>query len=130
MSTDNIDHGTGHENDSTLPPEAIGIDAVYLAIPSPLTDLFFVEERPNDYSLFRLGDTLPLASGIKNGQKFQIPQDGPPMWTLTVHFHEDKLTQQQKAHGTWESANGGQEDGGTYTAQSGGGVPTGKSASA
>jgi hypothetical protein len=135
MSTNNIDHTTGDKEDITPPLGPIKIDAVYQLDPSSQFRNWYFLKEGDDYSLFEQGDKPDekpklLHSGIKNRQQFDIPAEGPPMWTLTVHFHTDQETQQEKAHGTWKPANGGQEDGGTYTAQSGGSVPTTVSASA
>lgn len=129
MSTDNIDHAAGGKEDSILPLGPITIDAVYLSVSSPLLDWFFQQEGPDDYSLFRRGEKPGdkpklLHRNIVNGGTFEIES-----FRVTVHFFTDPNTQEKKAHGTWNKKDG-QEDGGTFTAQAGGGVATTASASA
>ena len=131
MSTDNIDHETTGKDHIPFPPGAIGIDAVYQLVASPLTNCFFQKEGQDNYSMFRLPDKpgdppILLVSGIANHQRFPFES-----FELKVHFFMDKENGEEKAHGTWKLIIA-KEEGGTFTAQAGGGsgVPTGKSASA
>lgn len=134
MSTDNIDHATQGKDDtgdSIVPFDQIKIDAVYdrdgkLVLDSHLLGCFFSPEDSGGEYFFFGEKGKELHSHLTSGQAFRVEHAGQT-WELTVNFG---------AYGTWVPVAAGHgkgvEEGGTYTAQAGGGssVPTGKSASA
>jgi hypothetical protein len=131
-----VDDETG-QGDRIFPLDQIQIDAVFDAdrvrITSPLVGCFFSPQSgPDEYMLFgQQGKTIKAQ--IKSDEIFTIDFAGT-LWDLTVHVSPGN----NKAHGTWmphgkgtgEGTGGVDGDGGTYTAQAGGGVPTAVSASA
>jgi hypothetical protein len=111
-----------------LPLEQIVIDKVLedgQPIDSPLLNCFFAPEGPEgagEYLFFgHRGEKLH--GKITDGLTFKVTVEEQE-WEMTAHFHPH----QGKAHGTWKPAGDGEADGGTYTAQAGGGLATAASA--
>jgi hypothetical protein len=122
------DINNDQDTDRILPLEQITIDEVRLKDGTPidnaLLSCFFSPQGPvGEYMFFR-GDGQEKGSAIKGGEYFSFTV-GDTLFVLKTHFHP----QEEKAHGDWHSFSpDDEEQGGTFTAQSGGGMETGASA--
>lgn len=141
MSTDKTKtNDQGDDGDRILPLQQIQIDGVFdndkVRITSPLVGCFFSPAGGGVYMLFgQQGGPVQGGRQIRDGEPFTIVFAGS-QWDLTVCFSDDD----KKAHGTWGPHRGGDGDddgtgdvdgdGGTYTAQAGGGVLNAVAASA
>jgi hypothetical protein len=122
-----VDDETG-ESDRILPLEQIRIVEVRLndgtIITNALSDCFFSPQGSADEYMFFQQDGERKGSSIKGGQYFEFKL-GDEIWVLKTHFH----TAEETAHGHWHSFGpDDEEQGGTFTAQAGGGVATAASA--
>jgi hypothetical protein len=128
MSTDNIDDATGATENRLLPLGPITIDKIFEngvhIEQNPLLGCFFAPEGSSGEYAFYGPKGKELHGHVTSGDTFTV-ETGGQRWQLQVFF---------SAHGTWVPVAAGHgkgvEEGGTYTAQAGGGVPTTQSASA
>lgn len=108
-----------------LPLEQISIfkvteDGVKEPVPdSPLLGCFFSPQSADEYMFFGPGGEKHH-SNIVDGEEIDV-EIGGQRWTLTTHFHPHH----EMAHGRWKlkkSGSGEEDQGGTFTAQAGGGL--------
>jgi len=121
------DTNNDNDTDRILPLEQITIDEVFLENGTPIDNAlmrcFFSPQGPGEYMFFR-PDGQQKGSAIKGGDYFSF-KIGDTLFVLKTHFHPNEET----AHGDWHSFSpDSEEQGGTFTAQSGGGMETTASA--
>ncbi len=135
MSSDKIDYADDSrkndaDDDKILPLEQITIKEVRLTdgtkITNELLECFFSPEgSAGDYMFFEQ-DGVEKGNSIKGGMYFEFKM-ADKIWVLKTNFHAKEM----KAHGDWHSFGPDDTDeGGTFTAQAGGGLETVASASA
>lgn len=110
------------DGERILPLEQITIQHVFrdgLPITNELLDCFFSPQGTVGEYMFFKGDGEPKSDGgIKGGQYFSFDM-AEKIWVMKAHFDAKKET----AHGDWRSFGpDGTDDGGTFTAQAGGGA--------
>lgn len=116
--------------DRILPLEQIQIIEVFLEdhtrIDNALLNCFFAPQGPSgDYVLFE-DNGEEKRSGIRGDEYFEFRM-ADQLWVLRAQFHAKEM----KAHGHWHSFGPDDaEEGGTFTAQAGGGMDTETAASA
>jgi|GEM_PF-3517221 len=120
--------GETDEPGGILPLEQIRIFEVRLEdgtiIDNALMDCFFSPQGPVGEYMFFEQDGQQKGSAIKGGAYFEFKL-GDEIWVLKAHFHPKEET----AQGHWHSFGpDDEEQGGTFTAQAGGSVPTAASA--
>jgi hypothetical protein len=136
IKTDNATDDPGQ----VLPLPQIQIDAVFdrdhVRMTSPLVGCFFSPQGSGaEYMLFGQQGTM-VKQQIRNDETFTLEFAGL-LFDLTVRVNKGN----NRAEGTWQAHVKGESgdkgkgrdvdgDGGTYTAQAGGGVPSAASASA
>ena len=123
------DDETG-EPDRILPVEQITIIDVRLEdgtkIDNALMGCFFAPQGPAGEYMFFESNGDEKRNTIKSGNYFEFRM-GDDLWVLKAHFH----AKEEKVDGHWHSFSpDDEEQGGTFTAQAGGGVPTAAYASA
>ena len=124
------DEDVADEPERILPLEQIQIVAVWLEdgtkIDNALMNCFFSPQGPaGEYVLFE-DDGKEKRSGIRGDEYFEFRM-ADQLWVLRVQFH----AQEMRAHGHWHSFGPDDaEEGGTFTAQAGGGMDTETAASA
>ena len=109
------------DGDRILPLEQITIKHVFrdgVPITNDLLSCFFAPQGVDEYMFFAGNGEQKGNGGIKGGQYFSFKM-AEEIWVLKAHFDAKKAT----AHGDWHSFGpDGTDDGGTFTAQAGGGA--------
>lgn len=127
------DEDVADEPERMLPLEQIEIVEVFLRdgtkINNALLGCFFSPEGPAGEYIFFEQDGEEKRTAIRGGEYFEVRLDDQrdQLWVLKAQFNANEM----KAHGSWhwfgpEDA----EEGGTFTAQAGGGMDTETAASA
>lgn len=121
------------DNERILPLEQIQIVDVRLKdgtkIDNALMGLFFSPQGPaGEYMLFE-DDGKEQKGGIRGGEyfDFRLAEQPDQLWVLKAHFNAKEMN----AHGSWHMFGPDDaEEGGTFTAQAGGGMDTETAATA